>query len=244
VPGTPPDACTAPWKDNVSAAVNSDGTNVPDPLVDRALRLFSFLGQAQQLKSPSVSDLDSYRRDGAVHWLDDIPVHPAVQLAAGRSTPEPSDPVLAVDRVRRLDPPAPEDELSAWLEGPLDDPRREPALREERYLPEPPSGDADHGGEPPSRRVASSDLPAVGEAVRRFQREWRAWAEQDLRDESLRTFYGGFFSTYVSANGHPRSSSSFSAAGCSPGGPTRIPRYGVTCSSRPSRSFSTTPPVG
>jgi hypothetical protein len=110
---------------------------------------------------------------------------------------------LAVDRVRRLDPPAPEDELSAWLEGPLDDPRRAPTLREERYLPEPPAGDADHEGEPPTRRAASSDLPAVGEAFRRFQRGWRAWAEQDLRDEPLRTFYGGLFSTYVSANDHP-----------------------------------------
>jgi hypothetical protein len=108
---------------------------------------------------------------------------------------------LAVDRVRRLDPPGPEDELSAWLEGPLDDPRREPTLREERYLPEPPSGDADHEGEPPTRRAASSDLPAVGEAFRRFQREWRAWAEQDLRDEPLRTFYGGLFSTYVTNAG-------------------------------------------
>src|SRR5215213_8130526 len=78
--GTPPDACIAPWKDDVSAAADLDGTSLPDPLVDRALRLFSFLGQAQQLRSPSVSDLDSYRRDGAVHWLHDVPEHPAVQL--------------------------------------------------------------------------------------------------------------------------------------------------------------------
>ena len=53
-----------------------------DPLVDRAVRLFSFLGQAQQQRNPSVPDLEAYRRgDGAVHWLHELPDHPAVHTA-------------------------------------------------------------------------------------------------------------------------------------------------------------------
>lgn len=186
----------------MSTADNVDEIGLPDPLVDRATRLFSFLGQAQQLKSPSVNDLEVYRRNGAVHWLDDVPAHPAVQLAAGRTAPEHSDPVLTVDRVARIDPPVPEAELAPWLDDPMDNPHREPTLLKERYLPA-PSDESDVEGYEPLRRVSSHDLPAIGDAFRRFQREWRAWAEQDLRDEPARAFYGSLFSTYVSANGHP-----------------------------------------
>jgi hypothetical protein len=46
-----------------------DDTSAQDPLVDRAVRLFSSLGRAQQLKNQSVTDLDSSRREGAVHYL-------------------------------------------------------------------------------------------------------------------------------------------------------------------------------
>ncbi len=186
----------------MSAAADTDETNLPDPLVDRARRLFSFLGQAQQLKSPSVNDLETYRRDGAVHWLHDVPAHASVQLAAGRGTPELSDPVVTVDRIARVDPPMPEAELASWLDGPIDDPHKEPTLLKERYLP-PPSDEPDIDGDEQLRRISSDDLPAVDDAFRRFQQEWRAWAAQDLRDEPARTFYGSLFSTYVSANGHP-----------------------------------------
>lgn len=187
----------------MSAAADLDQDDVPDPLVDRAVRLFSFLGQAQQLKSPSVTDLDAYSRDGAVQWLADVPLHPAVHLASRGGMPEPSDPVLAVDRIPRIDPPAPTDELRAWIDGPLDDPRREPVLIEERHLPAPLSDPPDPAGPPRLQRVASADLVEIGDAFRLFLREWRAWAEQDLRDEPLRTFYGALFSIYVTATGHP-----------------------------------------
>lgn len=61
-----------------------------DSLVDPAIRLFSFLDQAQQLKNAKVHDLMSYKRGGAVHWPHSFPQHPVV---------------LTIDRVARLDPP-------------------------------------------------------------------------------------------------------------------------------------------
>jgi hypothetical protein len=64
-------------------------------LVDRAVRLFAFLGRAQQLKNQSATALDSYRREGAVHWLHELPVHPALDTALRGGTPGWSDPVLA-----------------------------------------------------------------------------------------------------------------------------------------------------
>jgi len=179
-----------------------DKISAPDPLVDRAIRLFSFLGQAQQLKNPSVSDLESYRGEGAVHWLHELPVHTAVDTALRGGTPSPDDPVLTVDRVPRLDPPSVGDRLFPWLDGPTDDPRREPVLREELYLSDPPPTTSDPAGPPPQRRVTLDDRPEVIEDFESFQHEWRAWAQQDLRDEPVRSFYGGLFSTYVAATGH------------------------------------------
>lgn len=178
-------------------------TRLPDPLVDRAVRLFSFLGQAQQLKNPRVTDLDSYRRDGAVHWLHDVPDHDAVHLSPRNGAAAPSDPVLVVERVRRRDPPAPEAGLAGWVQGVLDDPRREPRLLDERLLPDPDVDGSDPGGPPPLRRVHSADLPEVGARFAAFTRLWRDWAEADLRDEPVRTFYGALFSTFVAADGHP-----------------------------------------
>jgi hypothetical protein len=187
----------------VSAAADLDQTEVPDPLVDRAIRLFSFLGQTQQLKNPKTTDLESYRRDGAVLWLHDAPEHHAVHLALSTDAPDPSEPVLVVDRVHRLDPPRPEPELSVWLSGTLDDPRRAPTLIEERFLPDPHTDDEDPAGPPPSRRVTPADLPEIEDAFRGFLREWRDWAERDLQDEPVRAYYGALFSTFVTANGHP-----------------------------------------
>jgi hypothetical protein len=109
-----------------------DEGNAFDPLVDRAVRLFTFLGQAQQLKSPRVTDLEAYRRDGAVCWLHDVPEHPAVRIARQGGSPNPSDPVLTIERVPRFDPPTPDDELLAWLDGAVDNPHREPVLRDAR----------------------------------------------------------------------------------------------------------------
>lgn len=81
-----------------------------DPLVGRAVRLFEFLGRAQQLRNQPPRTTDGYR---SVLWLDSLPDHPAV-ISAHRGDPEPDADILTIERVARRDPPPP-DELEPWL---------------------------------------------------------------------------------------------------------------------------------
>src|SRR5262249_34740274 len=81
-----------------------------DPLVGRAVRLFEFLGRAQQLRNQPPRTTDGYR---SVLWLDRLPDHPAV-VSAHRGDPDPEADILTIERVARRDPPPP-DELEPWL---------------------------------------------------------------------------------------------------------------------------------
>ena len=98
---------------------------VADPLVGRAVRLFEFLGRAQQLRSSPPRTVDGYR---SVLWLDSLPDHPAVNTAH-RGDPEPEADVLTIERVARHDPPPP-DELEPWLGG-WHDPDSTPAFADD-----------------------------------------------------------------------------------------------------------------
>jgi hypothetical protein len=180
-----------------------DGHNAFNPLVDRAVRLFTFLGQVQLLKSPRVADLEAYRRDGAVHWLHEVPEHPAVRTARRGGNSHPSDPVLTIERVARLDPPTPDDELLAWIDGAFDNPHREPVLRDARYLHQDSAQQSDADDPPRQTRIALEDHPHIRQAHAQYLAGWRAWAEQDRRDERVRAVYGELFSTYVKSTAHP-----------------------------------------
>ena len=85
---------------------------VRDSLVDRAMRLFEFLGRAQQLKNQPPRTIDTYQRDGSVLWFGDFPHHPAVKSAHRGGDPEPEDVLLTIDRVPRLHSPVPDDALA------------------------------------------------------------------------------------------------------------------------------------
>jgi REase_MTES_1575/AAA domain len=105
------------------------------PLVGRAVRLFEFLGRTQQLRNLPPRTTDAYR---AVHWLHDLPEHPAV-TAAHRVEPDLDDPILTIDRVPRVDPPTPEGfTLDDWTDPAITPaPPQDPVLREhyEQWLP-------------------------------------------------------------------------------------------------------------
>jgi very-short-patch-repair endonuclease len=174
-----------------------------DPLLDRAVRLFSFLGQAQQLRNSKVHDLESYKRDGAVHWLHELPRHPAVHTALWGGTPEPADPLLSVDRVRRLDPPVPTEELPRWMDGAYDDPKHEPRLRTSITRPTEDAQDSDAAAPAPVTVITLEELPGIRAEFDRYLAAWQAWADADLRDEPVRALYGELFSTYVASTDHP-----------------------------------------
>lgn len=178
-----------------------------DPLLDPAIRLFTFLRQSQQLRAPRVHDVAAYTAEGAVHWLADLPDHPAVRVG-----PEHGDLVVAMDRVPRIDPPEPGEELSAWLAGPVDDAEREPGLLAERaatvvdeladdYDPDENDELDEHEEAPEQLRLV--DHPEVVDLHERYLLLWRAWAEQEHSDEPVRRFYGELFSAYLAIGSRP-----------------------------------------
>jgi AAA domain len=166
--------------------------------MQRAKRLFEFLARAQQLKNQPPRAVDGYRRDGAVLWLADLPNHPAVSTAHRDEDPEPDDPLLTIERVPRLDPPAPGETLGQWLPGPLDDPDHPPALR---LITEP-------GAEPVEAP------PEVRQHYDRWFELWTEWAAQDRIHRPVRAAYGELFSAYVTASGNPEELELVAGAGC------------------------------
>jgi very-short-patch-repair endonuclease len=172
--------------------------SLQDPLVDRAIRLFTFLGQAQRLRTSRVCDLDSYRRDGAVLWLADAPVHPAISNRLRVPPTEGDTMVLTIDRIAPVPPPEPTGDLTGWVDEPDGNPRHEPTLRDHRFLEL-----AERDGDLVRRRVELHERPDISAAHERYLLEWRAWAEQELRDQPVRDYYGSLFSAYVSSTSHP-----------------------------------------
>lgn len=154
------------------------------PLVERAVRLFEFLGRAQQLKSRPPRTVDAHP---TVLWLGDLPRHPAVGVP---EDPQPDDPALVVDRVPRTDPPPVDDALRPWLDGPTDDPGRPPQLRDDPERP---------------------DLDGPFAA---WLDGWRAWAERELVDRPVRSLYGELFSAHVAQAGRPEELELVLGVGC------------------------------
>src|SRR5687768_4624911 len=104
------------------------------PLVlDRALRLFEFLRGLQLQKTRPIRTVQQYQEQGGkVLWFHSMPLHSAIASAHRTAEPAPEEPFLVVDRVARLDPPQPPEELRPWVD--LDrarDPMMEPSLRSE-----------------------------------------------------------------------------------------------------------------
>ena len=74
-------------------------------VVERAKRLFTFLTQVQRLRTRTVRSVETYAsHGGSVLWLADLPDHPAVTVPGRDSAPQPSEPILVVDRYPRPRP--------------------------------------------------------------------------------------------------------------------------------------------
>ena len=71
-------------------------------LVRKAVNLFTFLGRTQQLLVKPVRTVDKFEK---ALWLGDLPEHPAVHSAHRAANPDADSPLLAMDRVPKLDPP-------------------------------------------------------------------------------------------------------------------------------------------
>lgn len=168
----------------------------PDMFADRAKRLFQFLSRAQQLKTASVPTTDRYVRDGAVHWLHALPVHPAISLA-GRDIETAEDGfVLSCGRVEKSDPPEPPAELDGWIVGDPNRPEADPQLRIERVAGREWDADAGRGID---RLERSADRPELRSAFEQWRESWSRWAEREAVDRPVRDLYAQLFRTHVTA---------------------------------------------
>ncbi|QNP54729.1 AAA domain-containing protein [Tessaracoccus defluvii] len=151
--------------------------------VDKAVRLFTFLAKAQLLRQAPVSDIDAYRRDGAVHWLGDLPDAHAVRWGVEPGQAWDQGPLLSVDRLIPSDPPRIPTSLDGWITGDALNPTQRPVLAEWRPAPDGPQRSEDH--------------PEVAEAFDAWSAKWDAWAEVTLREQPVRDAYAELFKLYV-----------------------------------------------
>jgi len=181
------------------------------PLVDRAIRLFQFLMRAQEVRDEPARTVEAYRREGSVLWFGDLPRHPAVHSALDEGEPDAGAPFLTLGRVPRLAPPAPDDRLREWLDGPYDDLDTEPRLRASINRPTDEVGEE---GLPLGHIEYQDDRPDIGESFRVWLRDRRGWADQERRDRPVRELYGELFAMYVNALGHAEELELVVGVGC------------------------------
>src|SRR5262249_21080112 len=122
------------------------------------------------------------------------------------------DPVLVVERLPWAQPPAADEELRPWLDGPVDDPGRAPGLRAEPRLPGAEEPYA--GAEQPSTGAGEPPASWVGESYASWLDLWREWAERELVERPVRALYGELFSAYVAQAGRPEELELVVGVGC------------------------------
>ncbi|WP_308160156.1 AAA domain-containing protein [Mycolicibacterium goodii] len=166
-------------------------------LVRQAVNLFTFLGQSQQLLARPARTVDKFEQ---AMWFGDLPDHPAVRSAHRIAELEPDAPLLELDRVAKLDPPALPDDLTEWVDGKLDDASKEPSIREAIYRDE-PIPDDDEGGVA-RRKIELAECPEISETFDGWLTDWRLWAERERRDAVVRDLYKDLFAVHLRSTDH------------------------------------------
>ncbi len=85
-----------------------------EDLLQKAINLFTFLGNTQRLLIKPVLTADKYEK---VIWFADLPDHPAIRSTHQAGPVESDDKLLSIDRIPRAEPPIPPQELLPWLVG-------------------------------------------------------------------------------------------------------------------------------
>jgi very-short-patch-repair endonuclease len=169
-------------------------------LVRKAVNLFTFLGRAQQLLVKPIRTVDRFEK---VIWFGNLPDHLAVHSAHRIAELNADAPLLAVDRVPKLDAPAVPVPLQLWVNGPIDDVNREPELRDEIYTETvtPPDDDED-GDESDRHRQRAVDVPGLDVAFEQWMADWRLWADRERRDAVARDIYKELFELHLNSTDH------------------------------------------
>ena len=172
-------------------------------LIRKAVNLFTFLGRAQELLVKPIRTVDKFER---VMWFGDLPDHASVRSAHRVAELELDAPLLAVDRVPKLDPPSVPELLLPWINGSIEQFDREPELRDAIYIDDPVRTDDDHGDELDDdvtrHRQVPADVPGLTEAFDRWMADWQVWAERERRDSASRDIYRQLFELHLRSTDH------------------------------------------
>lgn len=181
-----------------------------DPLVDRARRLFRFLGESQRLRTKPVHTVEKY---DSVRWTSEIPHHPAISLAGRDNTPDENDQVLSVARLPHRAPPEPPPDLAEWLDTPGDTPERVPQLHKSIPNSSSPRQERDSERTEPAR-LHLDDHPRISRAYDEWIAQWHSWAERELSERPVRELYNELFNTYTELGNNPESLELVLGLGC------------------------------
>ena len=152
-------------------------------------------------------------------WFGDLPDHPGVHSAHRIAELEADAPLLAVDRVAKLDPPAVPPQLELWVDGPTGDVDRQPELRDAIYTGDAARAGGDEVGEfgdepPDGRRQEAADVPGLAAAFDNWVADWRLWAERERRDAAVRCIYRGLFEVQLNSTDHSEEFELVVGVGC------------------------------
>lgn len=172
-------------------STGAESDHSEDPELARAVRLFEFLVEAQQQRTKTVYNLRSYSSaGGSVLDLDGVPLHPAVRAPHRESKPAPTAPFLAVERLKRVESPAPPEQIREWLLPNVDlsATDSEPGLRSEITVRiEDPAGHVE------TVQHSLESMPVVEEAFAQWLKEWMSWAKSEGTAERVRDVYTQIF---------------------------------------------------
>jgi very-short-patch-repair endonuclease len=195
-------------------------------LLKKAIDLFTFLGNAQQLLGKPARTVDQYEK---VLWFGALPNHSAVQSAHRAASPEPESLLLTVQRVPRIDPPSAPDLLRPWIDGDTDDVSREPTLRGSILIEERQTDDDE--GDVELRRVELAEVPDVPALFESWLDDWRLWADREKRDRVVRDYYKELFATHLASTDHSEEFELVLGIGClswQPDGHVQVCRHIAT----------------
>lgn len=173
----------------------SDTHAAADPLVDKAVRLFTFLSRAQLLKQRPAQDVEQYVRGGGhVEWFKDLPEHPAIRWSQNAEDME--EPLLTIDRLDREDPPEVPHDIREWILGDVERASSPPRLR--------PSLVTGRRWDDEKKELVDDlelieDRDDVRAAFDTWMARWRPWAAEEIRSKPVRDRYKALFGAHVDA---------------------------------------------
>lgn len=162
-----------------------------EDLLQKAINLFTFLGNTQRLLIKPVLTADKYEK---VIWFADLPDHPAIRSTHQAGPVESDDKLLSIDRIPRAEPPIPPQELLPWLVGDIHDAHDEPGLRDAIDSPD---------IETPERpTIELAEVPEITRAFEEWLDRWQPWAAQERRDAAVRDVYKELFAVQLASTDH------------------------------------------